>query len=102
MPRVLARAREEASYVAAVFPVTGIELLGDLEEDAIRWVLGNGNLGLTGLPQRRGLLRANLGTSVVLPARDLEPGRYVTAIRFAAAMNPERSTTLISDPFVVR
>ena len=102
VPRVVARAREEATYVAAVFPVTGIELLGDLEEDAIRWVLANGNLGLTGLLQRRGALTANRSAAVGFPGRTLEPGRYVTAIRFAATMNPGRSTTFIGDPFVVR
>ena len=99
---MVARAREEARYVAAVFPVTGIELLGDLEEDAIRWVLRNGNLGLTGLPQRRGLLTANRTGAITFRARSLGPGRYVSAIRIAASMNPERSTTVISDPFVVR
>jgi hypothetical protein len=102
LPRVVARVREEASYVAAVFPVTGIELLGDLEEDAIRWVLKNGNVGLIGVPQRRGVLTANLSTAVAVPARGLVPGRYVAAIRYAATMNPERSTTVIGDPFVVR
>jgi hypothetical protein len=102
LPSVVARAREEGRYVAAVFPVTGIGFLGDLEEDAIRWVLRKGNLGLTGLPQRRGLLTANRVSSVTFPRRPLAPGRYVSAIRIAASMNPERSTTVISDPFVVR
>jgi hypothetical protein len=99
---VVARAREEARYVAAVFPVTGIDFLGDLEEDAIRWVLGNGNLGLAGLPQQRGLLTANRVTAIGFRGAALTPGRYVTAIRFAASMNPGRSTTVIGEPFVVR
>jgi hypothetical protein len=102
LPGMVARAREEASYLAAVFPVTGIEFLGDLEEDAIRWVLGNGKLGLAGLPQQRGVLTANRSRAITFPGRGLPPGRYVSAIRFAAAMNPERSVTVISDPFVVR
>jgi hypothetical protein len=102
LPRAVARAREEANYVAAVFPITGIEFLGDLEEDAIRWVLRNGKLGLTGLPQRRGLLTANRVDAITFPGRALPPGSYVTAIRFGASMNPERSTTVIGDPFVVR
>jgi hypothetical protein len=101
-PSVVARAREEARYVAAAFPVTGIDFLSELEEDAIRWVLRNGKLGLVGLPQRRGLLTANRAAAIAFPARDLAPGRYVTAIRLAAAMNPERATTVVGDPFVVR
>jgi hypothetical protein len=102
LPRVVARAREEAKYVAAVFPVTGIAFLGDLEEDAIRWVLRDGKVGLTGLPQQRGTLTANRSRAITFARRGLAPGRYVTAIRVAAAMNPERSTTVIGEPFVLR
>jgi hypothetical protein len=65
-------------------------------------VLPNANLRLTGLPQRRGLLRANQMGGIDVAGRALPPGRYVTAIRFAASMNPERSTTVIGEPFVVR
>ena len=88
----------EPAALASAYP----EALGELEEDAIRWVLENGKLPLTGLAQRSGLLVANRRHAVSVAGPALEPGRYVTAIRFTATMNPERSATLISDPFTVR
>ena len=101
-PAIAARAREDATYVAAAFPVTGIGFLGEIEEDAIRFVLGKGNLAVTGLPQRRGSLGAYRTGRISFPSRPSLPGRYVYAIRLAAAMNPERSRTFISEPFAVR
>ena len=59
-------------------------------------------LGLTGVPQQRGLLTANRARAITFAADGLAPGRYVLAIRFAVAMNPARSTTVIGDSFVVR
>jgi hypothetical protein len=102
LPSLVASAREDASYLAAVFPVSGIGFLGDLEEDAIRWVLAQRKLSLVGLAEQAGAVRAYRPRSIVFPERPAAPGRYVYAIRLAAAMNPERATTLISDPFAVR
>jgi hypothetical protein len=97
-----ATAAEEATYVAALFPVSGIGLLGGLEEDAIRWVLAEKNWALAGLPETNGKIRANRRQAIAFAARPTSPGRYVYAIRFAATMNPERSSVLISKPFEVR
>jgi hypothetical protein len=101
LPSLVAGAKEDATFVAGVFPVTGVGFLGDLEEDAIRWVLAQSKLGFVGLPARTGRVGAYRKQTVAF-TRPSAPGRYVYGIRFAAAMNLERSTTLISDPFVVR
>ncbi|MDQ3823227.1 MAG: hypothetical protein M3321_08305 [Actinomycetota bacterium] len=102
LPRFVTTAKEDATYVAGIFPVTGIGFLGDLEEDAIRWVLAERKLRLVGLPEQTGAVRAYRPRAVVFGRRPTVPGRYVYAVRLAAAMNPDRSTTLVSDPFVVR
>jgi hypothetical protein len=97
----LASAREEATYVAGLFPVSGLSLLETIEDDAIRWLLGNRNLRGFGIRVAAGKLRANDRRGIDFGAEPVEPGRYVYAIRFAATMNPARASILISEPFVV-
>jgi hypothetical protein len=101
-PGLLAGAKEEATFVAGIFPVSGLGLLGALEDDAIRWVLAENKVRFVGLPESRGRIDAYRKRQIAFPASALAPGRYVYGIRFAAAMNPERASTLISEPFVVR
>jgi hypothetical protein len=97
-----AAAREEVTYLAGLFPVSGVDVLGSLEEDAIRWLLGEGKLRPFGLLQATGKLRANERRAIRLAVKPPGPGRYVYAIRFAATMNPARSSILIGEPFEVR
>jgi len=46
-----------------------------------------------------GLGRAYRPSDVVFPTRALAPGWYVYAVRFAASMNPARTTLLVGTPF---
>jgi hypothetical protein len=49
-----------------------------------------------------GTVRAHWSPRVVFPSRRLERGTYVYRVQLRATMNPGRSTTLVSRPFVVR
>jgi hypothetical protein len=98
----LASAREEVTYVAGLFPVSGLRVLESLEEDAIRFVLGQRNVRAFGLRAVFGKLRANERRAIRFRAAAVPPGRYVYAIRLAATMNPERATVLIGEPFAIR
>jgi hypothetical protein len=47
-------------------------------------------------------VRAHWSPRVVFPSRRLKRGTYVYRVQLRATMNPGRSTTLLSRPFVVR
>ena len=96
-----ARAEEETDYVAAVLPVTGVRLLQGVERRAIGWALGSRALQRSGLPLRRGKLRAYWRLAVRFPTRPRAAGTYVYAIRFTATSNRGRSTLLVGKPFRV-
>jgi hypothetical protein len=101
-PGVVARAEEESEYVAGVLPVSGLRFLQGVERRAIGWALARRGLERTGVPLRRGMLRAYAPLSIRFGARPTRPGTYVYAIRFTATMNRARSTVLVSTPFQVR
>jgi hypothetical protein len=98
---LVARAEEEAEYVAGVLPVSGVRLLQGVERKAIGWALGARALERTGLPLRRGKLRPYSQLALRFGTRPRAPGTYVYAIRFTATMNRGRSSVLVSRPFEV-
>jgi hypothetical protein len=99
---LVARAQEEAHYVAAVLPVSGVRVLQSVERKAIGWALGARGLDRAGVPLRRGTLRAYSRLSIRFAKRPRTRGTYVYAIRFTATTNPGRSSLLVSKPFEVR
>jgi hypothetical protein len=99
---LVARAQEEADYVAAVLPVSGVRVLESVEKKAIGWALGARGLDRAGVPLRRGTLRAYSRLSIRFANRPRTRGTYVYAIRFTATTNPGRSSLLVSKPFEVR
>jgi hypothetical protein len=99
---LVARAEEEAEYVAAVLPVSGVRVLEGVEKRAIGWALDKPGLKRSGVPLETGKLRAYARLAIRFRKRPRVPGRYVYAIRLAAAMNPARSRVLVSKPFEVR
>jgi hypothetical protein len=98
----VARAQEETEYVAGVLPVSGVRLLENVEKKAIGWALDKPGLKRSGLPLATGTLRAYARFSITFGKRPGKPGTYVYAIRFAATMNPKRSSVLVSKPFTVQ
>jgi hypothetical protein len=101
-PGLVARAEEEAEYVAGVLPVSGVRLLQGVERKAIGWALAARGLERAGVPLRRGKLRAYAPVALRFDARPRTPGTYVYAIRFTASMNRGRSSVLVSKPFTVQ
>jgi hypothetical protein len=85
-------AAEGASYVAAIFPAGSIgsarRLSSARAPHAVVTTVGQ--------------VRAGWSPRVRFPLRPLRPGRYVYAVRLRAAMNPKRTTVLVSRAFTVR
>jgi hypothetical protein len=99
---LVARAEEEAEYVAGVLPVSGIRLLQGVERRAIGWALSRRGLERAGVSLQRGKLRPYSRLSLRFAQRPRTPGTYVYAIRLSATMNRGRSSVLVSRPFDVR
>jgi hypothetical protein len=99
---LVARAEEEAEYVAGALPVSGVRLLQGVERKAIGWALAARGLERAGVPLRRGKLRAYSPLAIRFGAPPTTPGTYVYAIRFTATMNRSRSSLLVGEPFDVR
>ena len=91
-----ASAAEDADYRAGIF-----RLGRRVDAGAIRRSLAS-SPSATQVVGTGGLVRAGYNALVRTPRRRLAPGRYVYAIRMAAAMNGERTSFFVSDPFVVR
>jgi hypothetical protein len=87
-----AGAQEEALFRTAVFTAS-------TSKAQILKVLRRGQP--KALLVARGTIKAKTRV-VVLPKRRLKAGRYVFAIRLQAAMNPARTTLIVSRPFRVR
>jgi hypothetical protein len=85
-------AGEQASYVAAVYPRGASKAVRSLAAKRAPGAV------LT----TEGSVRAGLRPRVSFPRKTLEPGTYVYAVRLRAAMNPRRTTVLVSRPFTVR
>ena len=81
---LLARAAEDYTYRAGVFPASR-------SRPAARDLAGRALPRL--VLQQAGHGRANLGRLVRFPRASLPPGTYVYAIRMQAAMNPQRTTS---------
>ena len=89
-------AAEEATYRGGVHRLPGDRrrrraALRDLQRTGGRAVL-----------EARGTVRAGWTPRVVFPSRRLGPGTYVYRVELRATMNPSRSSTFVSRPFVVR
>jgi hypothetical protein len=90
-------AAEEATYRGGIFraPREGVSVR--------QLALSLGSREMPGaLASASGLVRAGWSPRVRFPARQLQPGRYVYAVRLRAGMNARRSNVLVSRPFVVR
>jgi hypothetical protein len=97
---LVAKAQEEVSYAAGLFPVSGIGLLETPEREGIEWLLERRKVAASGLPWASGTIRAYWRRSIRL-TRPRTPGWYVYGVRLAATMNPERTSFRISSPFFV-
>jgi hypothetical protein len=86
-------ADEDANYKAGIFPVASAST------DSVTRALSSA--GTVAAASASGFVRAYYHPSVVLAGSQLAPGTYVYGIRFTAALNPARSTTLVSKPFTV-
>jgi polysaccharide biosynthesis protein PslG len=85
-------AAEQATYTGAIFrlpaPLAAIRRL-------------TASTAPTAVATSAGLIRAHWKPRLRFPARQLQPGRYVFAVRIRASMNPHRTTLRVSKPFVV-
>jgi hypothetical protein len=88
-----ATAREESSYVAAIFPAA-------TPKATVRRLASKQSVGA--LMTTVGRVRADFNPRLRFPLRHLRKGRYVYAVRLRASMNPRRSTMLVSRVFTVR
>jgi hypothetical protein len=93
----VALAGEEASYRAGVFRVGPPPLTTEERASIVRFL--SSGAGTRPTLAASGDLRANIGRLVRFPSRRLAPGFYVYATRLQAAMNPERTSLLVSAPF---
>jgi hypothetical protein len=91
---LLAKAGEDYTYRAGVFRAAGAK-----EAEVVRGLAGTAAPRL--VLQQSGEGRANRGRLVRFPRVTLPPGDYVYAVRMRAAMNPERTSVLVSRPFRV-
>jgi len=82
-------AEEDVTYRAAILPV------------APRASIARALQGVSAAPRATGAVKAYRTPRLVVP-RPARGGRYVTAVRVAAAMNPKRTTVLVSAPYTVR
>jgi hypothetical protein len=82
-------AEEDVTYRAAILPVA--------PPSAIARALQ----GVSARPRATGTLKAYRNPRLRVP-RPARGGRYVTAVRVAAATNPKRTTVLVSAPYTVR
>jgi hypothetical protein len=98
----VARAEEETRFVAAVVPVSGVDLLEAFDREAAEWVLDRPGLDLAGPPLATGTLRPYARRAIRFGSRPSSPATYVYAIRFTATTNPDRTSVLVSRPFRVR
>jgi hypothetical protein len=85
-------AAEGASYVAAVYPSGSSR--------AVRSLAANRAPGAVLVA--KGSVKAGWRPRLKFPRRALRPGTYVYAVRLRAAMNPRRTTVLVSRTFTVR
>ena len=86
-------AKEESSYVAAVFPAA-------TPKATVRRLASAKSAGA--VMTTVGRVRADYNPRLRFPLRHLRKGRYVYAVRLRASMNPRRSSMLVSGVFVVR
>jgi hypothetical protein len=91
-----ATAAEDADYRAGIFRVGG-----KVDGRSIVRTL-SARPGAKQVVGTSGLVKAGYNMLVRPPKRRLAPGKYVYAIRMAAAMNAERTSFFVSAPFVVR
>jgi hypothetical protein len=82
-------AEEDVTYRAAILPV------------APRAAIARALQGVSAAPHAKGTVKAYRAPRLRVP-RPARAGRYVTAVRVAAATNPKRTEVLVSAPFTVR
>ena len=82
-------AEEDVTYRAAILPL------------APRATIARALQGVSATPQAKGTVKAYRTPRLQVP-RPARAGRYVTAVRVAAATNPKRNAVLVSAPFTVR
>ena len=93
---VIVRADEDTTYQAGVFKLPAGK--GTLSAGALERALsGSGQAAL----YASGNSQAYIARLIRFPARNLAAGRYVCAARLSSVMNPERTSTLVSEPFTV-
>jgi len=87
-------AGEEATFRAGIFPA-------GLPSRSLDRVLASAGVVRMARASTTGIVRPSHAPLVDFGRRALAPGRYVYAIRLAATANPQRTTTIVSRPFVV-
>jgi hypothetical protein len=96
-----ATAREAAGFRAGIFRVRDGRSLSERDRSRFAAALAS-NGSAAGLVSRAaGTVRAYWTNDVTFRARSLAPGWYVYAVRFAASMNPDRTSLLAGNPFRV-
>ena len=91
-----ATAAEDADYRAGIFRVGGKVDGGSIARSL------SASPGTVQVLGAKGVVKAGYNMLVRAPKKRLAPGKYVYAIRMAAAMNAERTSFFVSAPFVVR
>jgi hypothetical protein len=91
-------AKETAGFSAGIFRAGG-RRVSESDRGAIDAALASGGSAPGLVAHASGAVRAYWPSRVVFPTRSLAPGWYVYAVRFAASMNPSRSTLLVGLPF---
>jgi hypothetical protein len=82
-------AEEDVTYRAAILPV------------APRAAIARALQGVAATQQATGTVKAYRMSRLLVP-RPVRRGRFVTAVRVAAATNPKRTTILVSTPYTLR
>ena len=91
-------AKEAAGFSAGIFRTPG-RRLSESDRSSIAAALAATGAAPVLVSRASGLARAYRPSDVVFPTRALAPGWYVYAVRFAASMNPSRTTLLVGTPF---
>jgi hypothetical protein len=94
-----ATAREDATYSAGVYRVQSRTISDSSRTEIARSLAGQA--GRKPALRKKSTIKAYWSPIVRFPARRLERGIYVYAIRISAAMNPGRANVFVSRPFQV-
>lgn len=96
------KAEEDATFQVGLFFLQGPLNAAARKQIARSLQARKPKKGAVRVAKATGAVEAHLGKTVKFAKKRLARGRYVIAVRFRATANPERTTLVLTRPFVVR